>query len=168
MRNDKQDEYRALRRLEKEISELGKLRLRARRLRVKQGVACDKDLVRFASSWAVKCIKPLRDYCWNTIIKLGRYFTPASINSILTKAQSRGLSIEVVIILLSQCDLKQCDDRLVRYYLDTGRVDTDQLLQILRGQGVSISPGELKAIIEGRYRTKEKGGLSIFQRLIKH
>ena len=167
----RQDEYRALRRLEREINELGRLRLRSKRLRVKPVVSNDKDLAKFAKSWASRCARPLQDYCRGVLMQLGRYFTQASIGSVLSEAQSRGLSIEAVIILLSQCNLVQCDDRLIRYYLDTGKVDVNQLLQTLRNQGITISLEELKSIVEGSHKghkATSKGKPSLFQRLIRH
>ncbi|WP_243671724.1 hypothetical protein [Vulcanisaeta sp. JCM 16161] len=55
----------------------------------------------------------------------------------------RGLSIEVALILLSQCDLVHCNEYAVKEYIETGKVDINQLMSILQNEGVGISPRSL-------------------------
>ena len=121
------DEYRALTKYEKEINELSKIKLREVKPTPIQASEYDKDALKLAREWSAKCAKPLRDYCWRVLLQLGRYFTHDSINAVLNETVSRGLSIEAVVIMLSQCNLLQCNEDLVRNYLDTGRVDINIL-----------------------------------------
>lgn len=161
-------EYKPLGNLEREINELSRLRLREARARVK---ITDADVAKFARSWAGKCAKPLREYCWRILTDLARQFTRESINALLREVIARGLSIEAIIILLSQCSLVQCDEAPIRNYLDTGKADLNQLMAILRGQGVAISPEDLRAVINGEYRankdSKGSNALSWLPRFIR-
>ena len=168
MSKGKGNEYRPLSGLERELSELGKLRLREATPRPVQVSEYDKELPKFARNWASKCAKPLREYCQRVLTQLGKYFTQDSIAAILNEALSRGLSIEPIIILLSQCSLTQYDDSLTKYYLDTGKVDIDQLHTTLQSQGVAINPEELRAIVEGN-KAARKGNnkLSWLPKLLK-
>ncbi len=91
------NEYRPLARLEREINELGKIRLRETKPRpINAEEAINRELSKFARDWANKCAEPpLREYCQRVLLQLGRYFTAESIAAILNEAQSRGgLSIE--------------------------------------------------------------------------
>ena len=149
--NKGSNEYKPLTRLDREVNDLARLRLREARPRpINTEETINRELSKFARDWASKCTEPLREYCRRVLLQLGRYFTTESINTVLNEALSRGLSIEAVLILLSQCNLLQCDDFLIRNYLDTGRVDVSTLQAILQSQGVTMSPEELRAIIEGQ------------------
>ena len=165
-----EDEYKPLMRYEREINELDKIRLRGYVPRpINTEEVIDKDVLKLAREWSAKCAKPLRGYCQSVLTQLGRYFTHDSITAILNEAASRGLSIEAVVILLSQCTLLQCDDTPVRNYLDTGRVDVSTLQAILQSQGVVISPEELRAIIEKQPTKKPSNNKSSWlPRFIKH
>ncbi|WP_252900468.1 hypothetical protein [Vulcanisaeta sp. JCM 14467] len=128
--------------LDREVEELilGKRRIREVRVRpINTEEVINRELSKFAKSWASRCAEPLQDYCRNVLMRLSRYFTQDSIASLLNEALSRGLSIEAVVIMLSQCNLIYCDDGLIRNYLDTGRVDINQLLQTLQSQGITMS-----------------------------
>ncbi|ADN49551.1 hypothetical protein [Vulcanisaeta distributa] len=142
-----------LRSLEREIVELGRVKLRM--ARVKSIISDNRELARFVNSWSLRCAEPLRDYCRSVLSRLVNYFTPESINELLSEVLARGLSVEAVLILLSQCDLLQCGDYAVREYVETGRVDVNQLMGILQGEGVRISPEDLKAVINGDYRVNQ-------------
>ena len=166
--NKGSNEYRPLARLEREINELGKIRLREARLRpINTEEAINRELSKFAREWSARCAEPLRNYCQRILLQLGRYFTTESINTVLNEALSRGLSIEAVVIMLSRCSLIYCDDGLVRSYLDTGRVDINVLQSILQSQGVTMSPEELRAIIEGQYVRRPSNKLAWLPRFIR-
>ena len=154
--------------LDREVNDLAKLKPKATRARpINTEEAINKELSKFVKNWSVRCAEPLREYCRRVLTQLGRYFTQDSIASLLSEALSRGLSIEAVVIMLSQCNLVHCDDGLIRNYLDTGKVDINQLLQTLQSQGITMSPEELRAIIEGQYVRRPSNKLAWLPRFIR-
>ncbi|WP_054854518.1 hypothetical protein [Vulcanisaeta distributa] len=142
--------------VEREVRELGSLRLRM--ARVKPISNDDRELVRFVNSWSMRCAEPLRNYCHSVLSRLVSYFTPESINELLSEVLVRGLSIETALIMLSQCDLLHCNEYSLREYMETGKVDINQLMGILSSQGIKISPEDLRAIVNGDHRVNQARG----------
>ncbi|WP_054854499.1 hypothetical protein [Vulcanisaeta distributa] len=142
--------------VEREVKELSKLRLRM--VKVKPVKSGDGDLTRFVNSWSMRCAEPLRNYCHSVLSRLVNYFTPESINELLSEVLARGLSIEAALILLSQCTLIHCNEYSLREYMETGRVEINQLMGILSSQGIKISPEDLRAIVNGDYRVNRVKG----------
>ncbi len=117
------------------------------------------DLTRFVNSWSMRCAEPLRNYCHAVLSRLVNYFTPESINELLSEVVARGLSIEAALILLSQCNLIHCNEYSLREYMETGKVEINQLMGILQSEGVKVSPPEdLGAIVNGDYRVNQTRG----------
>lgn len=135
--------------------EVGERRFKEVRLRDVRDYGI-RQAEKFAARWAPKCAPQLRSFCYNALRRLALYFSPASIDRILREAQGRGLSIEVVIILASQYNPIYYDDGPIKEYLETGKVDLNQLASILISQGIRLSPNDLKAIIEG---TEKRRGI---------
>ncbi|GAB6948173.1 hypothetical protein JCM16161A_23030 [Vulcanisaeta sp. JCM 16161] len=151
--------------LEREVKELGSIKLRM--VRVKPVKGDDKELIKFVNSWSMRCAEPLRSYCRSVLSRLVKYFTPGSINELLSEVLGRGLSIEVALILLSQCDLVHCNEYAVKEYIETGKVDINQLMSILQNEGVGISPEELRTIINGGYNQAKSNRLSWLPRFVR-
>ncbi|ADY01209.1 hypothetical protein VMUT_1002 [Vulcanisaeta moutnovskia 768-28] len=153
--------------LEREVKELGRLRLRE--IKARPVKSNGRELMKFINSWSSRCVDSLRPYCQRVLARLVNYFTPESINELLSEVLARGLSIEVALILLSQCDLIHCNELSVREYLETGRVDINELMTILNSQGIKVSPEELRAVINGEYRVNQaRSRLSWLPRFIRH
>ncbi len=63
------------------------------------------------------------------------------------------------MIMLSQCDLLHCNEYSLREYVETGKVDINQLIGILQSEGVKVSPEDLRAIVNGDHRTNQARGV---------
>ncbi len=48
------------------------------------------ELTRFVNSWSMRCVEPLRNYCHSVLSRLINYFTPESINELLSEVLARG------------------------------------------------------------------------------
>ncbi|WP_243671725.1 hypothetical protein [Vulcanisaeta sp. JCM 16161] len=54
--------------LEREVKELGSIKLRM--VRVKPVKGDDKELIKFVNSWSMRCAEPLRSYCRSVLSSL--------------------------------------------------------------------------------------------------
>ncbi len=166
MNVDSQD-LKDLKKIDKrvKVNEVSKVRLKARPINVKV-TALGKEEQKLVKKWSSKCAEPLREFCTSVLTRLLTYFTSKSVDNILSEATRKGLSLEIILILLSQYDLVNNDDTLIKNYLNTGNVDMNILVNILLRNGVNIKPEELNQFIQNKDKTKREEGL--ISKLLKH
>ncbi len=165
--NVNKQELKDLKKIDKrvKVDEVRKVRLRVRPINVRV-ITIGKEEQRLVKKWSSKCAEPLREFCTSVLTKLLTYFTSKSINDLLNEVMKKGLSLETTLILLSQYDLINNDDALVRNYLNTGNADINLLTSILSKNNVNIKPEELKQIIQSSTGKTER--TSLISKLFKH
>ncbi|ADN51622.1 hypothetical protein [Vulcanisaeta distributa] len=148
------------------IDEVRKTKLRVKPINVKV-ITLGKEEQRLIKKWSSECAGPLRGFCTTVLIKLLTYFTSRSIDDLLNEVTRKGLSLEATLILLSQYDLVNNDDTLIRSYLNTGNTDINLLINILSKNGINIKPEDLEQIIQSS-KDKVKRRSRLFPKLLKH
>ena len=101
-------------RLEEEVRRLGALRPRPRGVVVK---VVDEEGERLVKKWVKKCGKGDREYCRGVLAGLVRYYTPESIDALLTEALRRKRDIKGLLDLLKDCRPGNCNWDAVRAFL---------------------------------------------------
>lgn len=100
--------------LEKEVRRLGSLKFSLRAIGIK---IVDKEGEKVVKKWARKCGREDRKYCMGILESLVRYYTPESIDRLLTEALNRGRDIKELLDLLRDCRPSSCDWDMVRVLL---------------------------------------------------
>ena len=101
-------------RLEEEVGKLASVRPRPV---VAEFSVVDREGVRLVKKWVKKCGKRDRDYCRSILAGLVRYYTPESIDALLTEALRRRRDIKGLLDLLKDCRPGNCNWDAVRAFL---------------------------------------------------